>query len=49
MAVSPNGAFVALACNDGKLRVMASGEELVFISLNCIVSLLHPHGGCSTP
>lgn len=26
MAVSPNGAFVALSCNDGKLRVMASGK-----------------------
>lgn len=26
MAVSPNGAFVALACTDGKLRVMASGK-----------------------
>jgi hypothetical protein len=26
MAVSPNGAFVALACNDGRLRVMTSGE-----------------------
>eukprot|EP00878_Enallax_costatus_P027161 GHUV01029216.1.p1 GENE.GHUV01029216.1~~GHUV01029216.1.p1 ORF type:complete len:582 (+),score=119.59 GHUV01029216.1:259-2004(+) len=24
MAVAPNGAFVALACNDGRLRVMAS-------------------------
>lgn len=26
MAVSPNGTFVALSCNDGKLRVMTSGE-----------------------
>jgi hypothetical protein len=28
MAVSPNGAFVALACNDGRLRVMTSGEQV---------------------
>ena len=26
LAVSPDGAFVALQCGDGKLRVMASGE-----------------------
>jgi hypothetical protein len=25
MAVSPNGTFVALSCNDGRLRVMTSG------------------------
>lgn len=28
MAVSPNGAFVALACNDGRLRVMTSGKQV---------------------
>jgi hypothetical protein len=27
MALSPNGAFLAVACLDGKLRVMASGEQ----------------------
>lgn len=27
MAVSPNGAFLALACLDGKLRVVQSGEQ----------------------
>jgi hypothetical protein len=27
LAVSPDGAFVALQCGDSKLRVMASGEE----------------------
>lgn len=27
MAVSPNGAFLAVACLDGKLRVMQSGEQ----------------------
>jgi hypothetical protein len=26
--VSPIGAFVALACNDGRLRVMTCGEQL---------------------
>lgn len=27
MAVSPSGAFLAVACLDGKLRVMQSGEQ----------------------
>jgi hypothetical protein len=27
MALSPDGAFVAVACLDGKVRVLSSGER----------------------
>lgn len=27
LAVSPNGSFLAVACLDGKLRVMSAGKE----------------------
>lgn len=29
MAVAPNGAFLAVACLDGKLRVMSSGKPVL--------------------
>jgi hypothetical protein len=34
MAVSPNGSFLAVACLDGKLRVLLSGECNIFSELH---------------
>jgi hypothetical protein len=44
MAVSPNGAFVALACNDGRLRVMMSGKQVGGMH----ACGLHSSFGCSS-
>jgi hypothetical protein len=36
MSVAPNGAYVALACCDGRLRVMTSGEAPALIGKDVI-------------
>jgi hypothetical protein len=36
MAVSPNGSFLAVACLDGKLRVLLSGECSTHLGLHAM-------------
>lgn len=50
MAVSPNGSFLAVACLDGKLRVMSSGKHALLGILRPRITRIQPHpGGASRP